>query len=70
MAKYIILHLGVGPQGERFIVTNAQPYPPFSVLEARHAEIRAAFGRADDEVEDPEPPEQLTAAQPTAGPKL
>ena len=54
----------------REVYRDAQPYPPFSVLEARHAEIRAAFERADDGVGDPEPPEQLTAAQPAAGPKL
>ena len=33
-----------------------EAYPPFSVIEQRHAEIREAFGRAQDGVPDPHPP--------------
>ena len=33
-----------------------EAYPPFSAIEQRHAEIREAFGRAQDGVPDPHPP--------------
>jgi NAD(P)-dependent dehydrogenase (short-subunit alcohol dehydrogenase family) len=49
--------------GERFIVTNAKPYPDWDVIEARHRVLRAAFERANDGVPDPDPP-------PTWKPKL
>jgi hypothetical protein len=50
-ASYCVLRdLSAAENDER------EAYPPFSAIEQRHAEIREAFGRAQDGVPDPHPP--------------